>query len=279
MQPVNQQQGFDTSNSKMLREILIILSALVLIVMLVLWLISNVASWAVSAVPTSVDTMLGESAATDYINDANRCTNPALDEYLSQLTKPLLAEFGEQPYTFQFSVIDEEVPNAFALPGGFVAIHSGLIDSASTGEEIAGVLAHEIAHVTHRHGMKRILRSAGVAVAVGYIFGSTDLALLADYASELGSLSYDRDEEREADETAREILAAAKIDPRGMAIFFAKLLEEEGDSGWAAGFLSTHPDLKERIEDSLNAPVPTGRRTELPKPTGLPCHTKESNNE
>lgn len=269
MQPIKQQQGFDTSHKNIIRDGLIILAVIVIVIGLVLWLLSRAAGWAVSAVPTSVDTFIGESASTGFVTDENRCTDPSMNEYVTQLTKPILEAYGETPYEFSFAVIDEKVPNAFALPGGFVTIHSGLIESADSGEEIAGVLAHEIAHVTHRHGLKRIIRSAGIAIAVGIIFGSTDLAILADYAGDLGSLAYDRDQEREADETAREVLTEAGIDPRGMGTFFAKLLEQEGDATFE--FLSTHPNLGERVEKSMNAPIPEGELVALPSPKGLRC--------
>ncbi|MEO0813776.1 MAG: M48 family metallopeptidase [Myxococcota bacterium] len=247
---------------------------IVILVGLALWLVSKAAGWAVDAVPTSVDKMIGEAAASGFAEDSNLCDHPSMNEYVTELTGPILAAYGEQPYEFTFKVVDEEVPNAFALPGGFVTIHSGLIESAATGEEIAGVIAHEIAHVTHRHGVRRILRSAGIAIAVGLVFGSTDIAILADYAGELGALAYDRDQEREADETAREVLAAANIDPRGMASFFSKLLEEEGAAGWVPEFLSTHPDLKERIEESLEAALPAGPLVDLPDPEGLKCRSE-----
>ncbi len=275
MQPLKQQQGFDTSHKNIIRDGLIILAVIVLVIGLALWVLSKAAAWAVSAVPTSVDTFIGESAVSGFVTDENRCTHPSMDAYVTELTKPILAAYGDTGYEFSFVVIEEEVPNAFALPGGFVTIHSGLIESAESGEEIAGVLAHEIAHVTHRHGLKRILRSAGIAIAVGTIFGSTDLAILADYAGDLGSLAYDRDEEREADETARAVLTDARIDPRGMGTFFSKLLEQEGQAGWVPEFLSTHPDLEERVEESMSAPLPSGELLRLPAPTGLRCREGE----
>ncbi|MEM6559698.1 MAG: M48 family metallopeptidase [Myxococcota bacterium] len=271
MQPQSSGQGFDTSHSRILRDVLIIVSVVAVIIVCIFWLLSRLTGWAIEAVPTRVDTFIGETASSSYVDDSSVCDDPSMNAYVDALTKPVMAEFGEQPYAFTFVVVDEEVPNAFALPGGFVTIHSGLIENADSGEEIAAVLAHEVAHVTHRHGLKRIVRSAGIAIAVGLVFGSTDLAILADYASDLGSLAYDRDQEREADQTAREVLTAARIDPRGMARFFEKLLEEEQDTGGIPSFLSTHPDLKERIEDSLNAPAPSGRMTKLPAPEGLRC--------
>ncbi|MEO1483683.1 MAG: M48 family metallopeptidase [Myxococcota bacterium] len=260
----------------MVKEIVIIAAVLILLVGAALWLVSRAAGWAVGLVPTSVDNTIGETASASYADESKLCDHTSINNYVKRLTEPLLVEFGPQPYEFSFRVIEEEVPNAFALPGGFVTIHSGLIESAESGEEIAGVLAHEIAHVTHRHGVRRIVRSAGIAIAIGLIFGSTDLAVLADYAGDLGSLAYDRDQEREADETAREILIKAGINPRGMATFFEKLLkEEDSSSGWFPEFLSTHPDLAERVQESLNAPLPDGELVKLPPPVNLRCRGEE----
>lgn len=274
MQP-QKSSGFDTSHSRIFRDLAIIGAAVVLVVYGAYWVLSHLSVWAVAAVPESADAFIGEQAAKMMANDTSLCDDPSMNDYLSELTAPLLEQVKDEPYKFTFKVVENEVPNAFALPGGFVTVHSGLIEKAESGEEIAGVLAHEIAHVTERHGLRRILRSAGISIAVGLIFGSTEVAVLADHASDLGGLAYDRDQEREADRFGRKWLRQARIDPRGMATFFDRLKKDEGIG--LPEFLSTHPDLDERVEEALAEDPINGDMLRLPSPTGLRCRapTKE----
>jgi predicted Zn-dependent protease len=268
MQPPDN-QGFDTSHSRIFRDIALIAAAVILVVYGGYWVLSSMTGWALSMVPESVDTFIGEHASTMNLAGSETCDDPAMAEFVNKLTEPLLEQVADEPYEFSFVVVENEEPNAFALPGGFVTIHSGLITSAASGEEVAGVLAHEIAHVTERHGLKRILRQAGISIAIGLVFGSTEVAVLADYASELGGLAYDRDQERDADEHGRTWLRDARIDPRGMATFFERLKEESGGS--FPEFLSTHPDLDERVQAALDAGGIAGEALKLPAPAGLRC--------
>jgi hypothetical protein len=127
----------------------------------------------------------------------------ALQTIGRRLTRP-----GE---TLQFHLAERPDINAFAAPGGVVVVHTALMRQARSAEEVAGVLAHEIAHVELRHSLQQIVRSAGLQVIAAALFG--DYTALGRWAAQLGALKFSRDAEREADQRALERLAEARIDP------------------------------------------------------------------
>ena len=169
---------------------------------------------------------------------------------------------GSPPGGFEFQVVllaDPE-PNAFAVPGGYIFVNQGLLGLAETREELAGVLAHEMAHVTRRHGLRRIIASAGPSLLLKIFVGQDDsvAGTIGRGSHLLVRQSFSRDYEWEADDTAWQTLVAAKIDPRGLADFLKKLrVEEEKQRKRAEEFggkvvevraLSSHPPTGKRIQ-------------------------------
>src|SRR5690606_32430743 len=126
------------------------------------------------------------------------------------------------------------------------------ISAAETPEEVAGVVAHEIAHVTEQHSMRQIISSTGLFLIIQAFLGDASglLGALADNSYFLLNQKFSRDHEREADEKGMELLIAANIDPQGMISFFETLEEEHADMPSALNMISTHPATKERIKDS-----------------------------
>lgn len=186
---------------------------------------------------------------------------------LEKITGPLIRGISDRRYPLKFHIIEDPSLNAFAMPGGNVVLHSGLLLAAGSPEEVAGVLAHEIAHVTQRHGIRGILSSAGLYLVVQTLLGDVTgvVAVLKDNGQFLLSRQFSREFEREADERAWEDLQAANISPEGMIRFFERMLEEEKrvmekleeitpgeDGGRVLQLASTHPATRERI-DSLTA--------------------------
>ncbi|MFO1524027.1 MAG: M48 family metallopeptidase [Kiritimatiellia bacterium] len=213
------------------------------------------------AVPVRWEKALGDRLAPLVTADSRKLEDPRLDEQLDLITRPLVAAAATRGETFTFTVVENTGVNAFALPGGQVVIFSGLLMKARSAEEVAGVLAHEIAHVTRRHQMRGLLKNAGLFVAVQAMLGdATGVgAVVAQYASSLSSLSYSRGFEREADRRAWETLNAAGIDPRGMIAFFEGLLQDQGEvtrkMEEKLSVLSTHPATEERIRTLKRLPV------------------------
>jgi hypothetical protein len=169
---------------------------------------------------------------------------------LNKITDPLVAHVSNKEFKFSFTIIEDETLNAYALPGGAIVIHSGLIAKAEDVNEVAGVLAHEISHVTRRHHIRGIVDKLGFFVLLRAFLGDaagigTELALVG---SSLEALRYSRDYELEADESGWELMLAANLDPNGMIAFFEQLQHEHGSMPAEASFLSTHPATEERIE-------------------------------
>lgn len=159
------------------------------------------------------------------------------------------------------------VVNAFAAPGGHMVVMSGLIERADGPEELAGVLAHEMGHIVHRHSVKALLRAYGFGLITKLVVGgfSSDVGTVADAGGLLFALRHSREAEREADRTALELLDATGMRADGLARFFGRLLDEQGgkDGAQQMGVFSTHPPTKERIETTkrpaTGAPAMTAR--------------------
>ncbi|MCA9680649.1 MAG: M48 family metallopeptidase [Myxococcales bacterium] len=230
-----------------------------------LWLLGAIAASLVDWVPTDVDVTLGEQNWQELAPDNVRCTDPGPLAYVHEIAGPLVEHAGSE-FDFQFTVVESEEVNAFALPGGFVTVNMGLLQAAETGEEVAAVLAHEMTHVTHRHGMRAVLRKVGGLTLVAMIFGGTDFETLAFAMEGLASQAHSRDQERDADEGGREILMAAGIDPIGMATFFERLEQMQGSLPGAAVLLSTHPNPGERAETTREIAAGFHATRDLPAP-------------
>ena len=143
--------------------------------------------------------------------------------------------------TYNFSVIDKDTTvNAFAVPGGYVFIYTGLLKVAENEAEIAGVLAHEIGHIAQRHGVNRM----GMSYVKELLFGN-DPGLIVDAVSALVFLKFSREDEYEADSCAVEFLISGGYNPSGMKTFLELLAE---NSGWNFEPLSTHPETGKRVE-------------------------------
>jgi len=183
-----------------------------------------------------------------------------MDWVSKQIAHHIPAEWD--PYTYRFHIAHDATMNAFALPGGYIVIHSQLILEADNAEELLGVLAHEIIHVEEQHGIRNVIGAAGIYTVISAFFGDLSgiFATVAGAAPFLLNQSYSRDFERESDKKGFELLVAANIDPRGLASFFEKLMEKEkkmlediedentrGAIEKAMGFLSTHPATDERV--------------------------------
>ena len=183
---------------------------------------------------------------------------------LEALTARLTADMTDPP-ALRLVVLNTKLVNAFALPGNFVVLTKGLIENAADAEDVAGVVAHEMGHVVHDHGIQRMYRSAAVAVLTSLMIGDTAGGLLV---AGLGKLmlnsGYSREAEREADRYALERLSAAGLDSTGFEAFFARLQAQEeerrGKGGGAlTGLLSTHPPHAERLQAVRRAARPGGK--------------------
>ncbi|MFA5592325.1 MAG: M48 family metalloprotease [Micavibrio sp.] len=184
-------------------------------------------------------------------------TGPVAD-YVNRIGQKLAANTERGDVQYRFFVIDSPIVNAFALPGGYIYVSRGLIALANNEAELAGVIAHEIGHVTGRHAASRV--SQGTLVGLGAAIlsaatGSQAVGQVANVGSDLYIKSYSRGQEHEADDLGVRYLSRAGYDPRAMASFLASLdaqtkldLKIAGKSeGQGFNYFSTHPVTIDRV--------------------------------
>ena len=227
----------------------------------------HIAAWMTPLVPLGVDRNLGRVTSEQLALAGSDCDDPQALHYVHEIAQPLLDAAGRTPFEFTFRVARDEQVNAFALPGGYVTVNSGLLKAAETGEEVAGVLGHEIQHALRRHGTRRMLRQMGGAVLLSLFLGGADGQSLAYLSGRLAALAHDRGQEEEADELGVGLLLEAGIDPRGLSSFFDRLSES---SLHPPQILSTHPDPGARAERVAQA-ARGGAFKPLPAPPPITC--------
>ncbi len=171
---------------------------------------------------------------------------------VNQVGRRLVTAAGADPEAFHFFVVSEIEPNAFAIPGGYVFVFDGLLAKLSSEEELAGVLAHEIGHVTHNHFFKDDAKVTAMTLAtIAAILlsrGSGAAASIAMATNISAQLQFSRENEEEADASAIVYLKRAGYDPKGMLHFFQTLLRYEKINGAEMpAYLETHPALEDRI--------------------------------
>jgi beta-barrel assembly-enhancing protease len=212
---------------------------------LLLWL-----GWPLAAdgiarlIPESVARGIGQSALTELADGKRVCTASAGAAALQRLTERLAA--GAPGQDFDVRVIDSADINAFAVPGGSIAILRGLLDKAGSPDEVAGVLGHEMGHVIERHPLRLLVRYAGLAAVGEMLLGSGNLASLGSLVI---AMSYSRGFELEADGYGIDLLGAAGMDTGGLSKFFVTMEKKEhGGLTNVLRYLSSHPPTAERRE-------------------------------
>ena len=212
--------------------------------------IPAVARVAATRVPVAWEEQLGAAIVEHFAPVARRCEDPARQARIAAIVARLTAQARPQPYTFHVTVMNSGIVNALAAPGGQIIVFRGLLERTENAEELAGVLAHEIEHVLHRHVTRAIFQRASTSVLLAAIVGDVSgVAYALEAARTLGDLQMNRAAESEADRDGMRLLQQAGIDPQGMITFFEKLAKIEGERGGVSvtRYLRTHPATAERI--------------------------------
>jgi len=193
--------------------------------------------------------------------------DPRVDDYLNALGKRLAAHAPGYPFPYQFRCVNDESVNAFALPGGFIFVDRGVIEVSDTEAQLAGVLAHEIAHVALRHGTHQATKAYWTTLpiaAASSLFGGIGGAveqLGSGFAEDSILLKYSRSAETQADVLGTQILYDSGYDPRALAQFF-EIVQDETKQPKRAAFFEDHPNPDHRIDrimhevDLLGGPTP-----------------------
>jgi predicted Zn-dependent protease len=213
----------------------------------------------------AMERRIGESVMLEIRRDPAWLDDPEVVSYLNRLGNRISSQSEEGRQEFEFFALRDPTLNAFAMPGGYIGVHTGLILAAVSESELASVLAHEISHVTQHH-LARLLNKSGqgqissilaIAVAILAARSSPDLAMgaamVGQGAAIQNQLNYSRDFEREADRIGLRLLERSNFDIRGMSSFFERL-QKSGRlyENNAPGYLRTHPLTTERLADMGN---------------------------
>jgi len=173
-------------------------------------------------------------------------------EKIKKMGEKVAAASDRPNIRYTFRIIESEDINAFALPGGFIYLHTGLLEKADSDDEIASIIGHEIAHVAARDGVNRLQKSLLYSIPSQILLSNRSKAIqqAVDTAFSLAMLKYSRDEELRADTFGVKYAHGAGYDPGGMLTFFEKLQEmEEENPSIQITFLRSHPIVSERIKN------------------------------
>ena len=210
--------------------------------------------------PESWRNTLGDQVEATLASGAKLCATSKDNATLRTLSRRL-AEGNPEAPAFELKVYDIGIVNAFAMPGDRIVLTRKLIETAEAPDEVAGVLAHEMGHVYHRHSEAQLVRAMGIELLLKIASGGG--GDIGGFAGLLAILRYSRDAEREADSFALDDLTKAGIDPLGLKRFFERMMKLEGDRSSSGGIfgtvsdmMSTHPVTEERI-DAIK-PLPEG---------------------
>jgi Zn-dependent protease with chaperone function len=181
-----------------------------------------------------------------FVEDPNRVAQ------LAALAAPLTRRVGGTNTQFTFHIVEDDEPNAYALPGGHIIVYTGMLDLVDRPEELLGVIAHEVAHVTQKHGFRKALSAAGPFLIFGVFLrgGNGVLNVLGENSGFLIQQSFSQEYETEADNVGWQYLVDANIDPRGMMDLFLKLKGYELSQKFARvtpQAFDSHPALNKRI--------------------------------
>jgi beta-barrel assembly-enhancing protease len=215
-------------------------------------------SMAVSAcgISTQQEMQMGQEYSQAIARQLPLVNDGAVLRYLNNLGRSI-AQQGNRNIPYTFYIVDAPQVNAFAVPGGHIYLNRGLIERTRNESELAGVLAHEIGHVEHRHGIDQMERaqSANVALTAAYVLMGRAPSGIEEAIIGVGGQAYfarhSREAENEADATAVNLLVRSGINPNGLPSFFQVLLQEQQrQPGTVEQWFSTHPLTTDRVANT-----------------------------
>lgn len=213
--------------------------------------------YAARHVPLAAEESLGKLVQEQIVPEDQRLSDAYRLKAIDSVVQRLIQGRGA-PYTFRVVLSDDDAVNAFAAPGGYLVVNRGLLQKTARAEELAGVLAHEVQHVLHRHATRNILRQLSTQALFAVITGDAGtMGQVASMAGQLGALSFQRADEAEADRDGMAMVRQAGIDPAGTVRMF-EILQAEGQDG--PTFLATHPAMDDRLATLRKLAGPPGKR-------------------
>jgi predicted Zn-dependent protease len=236
-----------------LAAVLLLAASLVLLPVRSSWALFDELSGGLSV---EKEKQIGEQFLLEVQQEIPIIQDPFLTSYINHVGQKLVAQMGPQPFKYRFFIVDDPTMNAFAVPGGYIFIHTGMIQMADREGELAGVMAHEISHVYCRHMSKMMEKSRVVTVAslIGALASvflgglGTPLMVGSMAAGQSAMLKYSRENEAEADAHGFWWMIKAGYNPRDMISIFNKMNKQRWlEGGKIPVYLATHPDTDNRI--------------------------------
>jgi predicted Zn-dependent protease len=221
---------------------------------LVVWALALVAGCAIS---TQQEVDMGQQYSRQINSQLPIVNDPEIVRYINVLGDSLARVADDRTLDWHFYIVDSKEVNAFAVPGGFVYVNRGLIERATKMDMLAGVLGHEIGHVTQRHSVKQMqkMQEANVGISLACILTGVCNSSIANAAIQVGGSAvfakFSRADEAAADHMGVQYVTRAGIDPRGIPEMFQILLDErKARPGALDAFFQTHPMEESRISES-----------------------------
>jgi len=235
---------------------------------LVLLCAGSVAAFSLISVEQEV--AVGREAQQEVRSQVPELRDADISSYVNDIGRRLASRAPGPRYPYSFTVADDKTANAFALPGGPIWVHRGILALAENEAQVAAVLAHEVAHVAERHAAEQLTKATVANGLLGLLGAVVDGGGRGDAAARIGAglgaqflfLKFSRDHEREADLVGAQIMQQAGWDAAGMVEFFDVLERQQRRSpGSVAQFLSSHPSPGSRAQLLRASDAPGGRRT------------------
>ncbi len=231
-----------------------LLPQLVLIIgsFLVIWFLLSKIDWIrifkIEERSDQMEEKLGELLWSTIETQQVVIEDSSADSTLNTIKERICNSNHIRPELIKIHLVQTDEINAFAMPGNHIIVNSGLISETDSASELAGVIAHEIAHIQKDHVVQKLIREVGLTILLSAAGGKQGGQVALQILKHLSSSAYDRNMEREADELAVTFLANANIDPGALASFFEKLNQIKGTIN-IPYWISSHPDLEDRIKD------------------------------
>ena len=232
---------------------------------------------AACSVSQDQEKQIGQDEAAKVSAELPILQDAAVTDYVNALGKSIASKTSRADLQWQFAVVNTDVVNAFALPGGFIYVNRGLIGRTRSESELAAVVGHEIEHVVRRHSVSQMEKAQGANIGVALACRLTNICShqAAQVAIQVGGAAmfarFGREAEMQADSGGFQNEIRAGLDPKGMLTFFERLLAEENGRSALLSWFADHPGTQDRIVDvkrfltQLPSSVENGLRKDSPE--------------
>jgi predicted Zn-dependent protease len=239
-------------------------SLAVIVLLFGLWFALNQVNWMrifkVTETTTKMEQKLGEILWKAFRNADEEISNPQVKNPIDSIITHICTANHLDRKDIKVHILQNAEVNAFALPNDYLVIYSGLIQHVENQEELAGVICHELAHITLKHVMKKLIKEIGLHTLLGITTGKHGGEIIKETSRHLTATAFDRSLEKAADIQAVDYMIQSGIDPENYAHFLYKLADTELLASKYTSWISTHPESKERaayvIEHINNSPLP-----------------------